>query len=124
MFHCGKHHWRAAFKETIKKQYLASLFWALENRKEFRFMEQFNSSPFSSLIKSEEIEEQIKPYLDILNQGIAENIIKPIPLDMLFALINSHVYGINHYLITNQFPKTKEHQLINNSFDLLWKMIT
>jgi len=113
-----------SLKDTMKGQYLASLYWALDNRNEFRFVEQFKTSPFLSLIAPHEIEKSIKPYYDMLQQGINNKIIKPLPVDYLFTLIISHTYGLNQYLIKNEFPKAKQHAIISDAFELLWNMIT
>lgn len=113
-----------SLKDTMKGQYLASLYWTLDNELEFHFVEQFKSSPFLSRIAPEEIEKSIKPFCDMLNQGICDNIIKPFPVDYLFTLINSHTYGLNQYLLKNDFSKAKQHQIISDTFELLWEMIT
>ena len=112
------------FKDTIKEQYLASLYWALENKLEFRFVEQFKTSPFFSLIAPQEIEDSLKPYYDMLHKGIKDKIIKPHPVDLLFTLISSHTYGLNQYLLNNNFSKAKQHQVISDSFEMLWAMVT
>lgn len=113
-----------SLKDTMKGQYVASLYWALENKTEFRFIEQFNTSPFLSLIAPKEIEKQIKPHLDMLSKGIKDTIIKPMPVDFIYTLIMSHTYGLNQYLVSNQFSKAKQHQIISDTFELLWDMIT
>lgn len=114
----------SSLKETLKGQYIASLYWALDNKDEFRFVEQFKTSPFLSLIAPEEIEKAIKPFCSMLKQGISDNIIKPLPVDYLFTLVSSHTYGLNHYLLNNEFSRAKQHQIISDTFDLLWDMIT
>lgn len=114
----------STLKETLKGQYLASLYWALENKDEFIFVQQFKSSPFHVLITEQQIEESIKPFCDMLQQGIDAKILKPLPLDYLFTLISSHTFGLNEYLLNNQFTKAKQHAIISDTFDLLWDMIT
>ena len=114
----------SSLKGTLKGQYLASLYWALDNKNEFLFVEQFKSSPFLSLIDPEVVEKSIKPFYDMIQLGISDGIIKTLPVDYLFTLIHSHMYGINSYLIKNEFPKAKQHQIISDSFELLWDMIT
>jgi len=113
-----------SIKETFKGQYLASLYWAQDNKNEFIFTEQFKTSPFLTLIAPEEIEKSLKPFYMLLEQGIKENIIKPLPVEYLFTLISSHTYGLNEYLLKNEFSKTKQHQIISDTFELLWDMIT
>jgi len=111
-------------KETIKEQYIASLYWAMDNKLAFRFTEQFKTSPFYTDIAPKEIEESLKPYYDMLRKGIADKIIRPQPVELLFTLISSHTFGLNQYLVANQFSKSKQHQVISDTFDMLWVMIT
>ena len=113
----------ASFKETMRGQYLSSLFWALGNREGFKYIEQFTNSPYLALIEPLELLEQIKPHTDLLQKGIDEGIICNKPTDYLFMLISSITYGLNNFLIANNFGKEKEHQLISDTFDLIWEMI-
>ena len=113
-----------SLKETMKGYYLASLYWALDNNIEFRFVQQFKASPFILLIAPEELEKSYKPFFDMLRQGTSEHLFKPLPIDYLSTMIISHTYGINEYLIKNQFPKVRQHAIISESFELLWGMIT
>jgi len=113
-----------SLKETMKRYYLATLYWALDNKREFRFVQQFKTSPFLSLIAPEEIKYSYKPFYDMLKQGFSEKLFKPLPPDYLSMMIISHTYGINEYLIKNDFPKAKQHAFISDSFELLWIMIT
>ena len=108
----------------LKGYYVATLQWALEHKTEFRFIEQFNTSPYLNQIASEEIEKHIKPVMDILRNGITAKIIKPLDAEIIFTLIGAHTYAINQYLVTKKLPKTKQHKIINETFDLLWEMIT
>ena len=112
------------FKDTVKEQYLTSLYWALDHKMEYRFTEQFKTSPYLTLIAPKEIEESLKPYHDMLRKGIKDKIIKPHPVDLLFTLISSHTYGLNQYLLTNNFSKEKQRQVISETFEMLWAMIT
>jgi len=120
----GNEQGQATFKETVKEQYVASLYWALDNQLQFRFVEQFKNSPYLAHIAPGEIEASLKPFHDMLYKGIKEKILKPHPAELIFTLISSHTYGINQYLIAGNFPKAKQHQVISESFEMLWAMIT
>src|SRR6202007_461021 len=85
-------------KVILKTIYVKTLQWSLENREEFYYKQQFHSSPFVSLITKEEIILQAKPYLDLIEAGIKNNVLKPYPVDFLYTIINSHLIGINKYM--------------------------
>lgn len=108
----------------FKSIYTNTIEWAQENKAEFYFIQQFSTSPFYGLISPEEITKQAKPHLDFLRDGIKAAVIKPMPVDLLNTLINSHIAGINQYLSTQEFSTAKQKKIINESFQLLWDMIT
>lgn len=112
------------FRETVKAAYLASLYWALEHKDEFSYIQQFNSSPYTALLGPEEAEQQTKMITDMLRTGIKDKIIKPLPVDLLYSLVSGHTYALNQYLVKGGFPQAKQHQYINDSFELLWDMLT
>jgi len=111
-------------KGILKGQYLSTLYWAMDNKLEFRFVEQFKTSPYLTMIASEEMEKHLKPLFEMLNKGIEAKIVKPLPLDLMLSLISSHTYGLNNYLINNDFSKAKQHQIISDTFELIWEMIS
>jgi AcrR family transcriptional regulator len=112
------------YKDTFKGMYFATLYWALDNNTEFRFIQQVKSSPFVSLIAPAEIEKAHKPLRELLNQGISDKIIKPLPADYMVMLISSITYGLHDYLISSNFNKPKLHAMISDTFELIWSMIT
>ncbi len=112
------------YKDTFKGMYFATLYWALDNNTEFRFMQQVKSSPFVLLVAPEEIEKAHKPVRELINLGISSNIIKPLPVDYLVMLISSITYGLHDYIISNKFTKPKQHAMISDTFELIWSMIT
>lgn len=112
-------------KESIFKSiYTNTIEWALNHKDEFYFIQQFSTSPFYSLISPEEIRKQAEPHLDFLQEGIKAAVLKPLPVGLLYTLINSHIAGINQYLSSGEFSTNKQKQIINESFQLLWDMIT
>lgn len=108
----------------LKGYYSATLHWALKHKMEFRFIEQFNSSPYLKQIAEEEIQKHIKPIMGLLKKGIKNKIIKPTDVNLVFTLISGHTFSINQYLVANQFSKSKQDKVINDTYALLWDMIT
>lgn len=108
----------------FKSIYTNTIYWAQENKKEFYFIQQFSSSPFYFLISIDDIKKQAEPHFDFLQKGIKAAVIKPLPVELLHTLINSQITGINQYLSSEEFSNSKQQQIINESFQLLWDMIT
>lgn len=113
-----------SLKGILKGQYLSALYWAMDNKLEFRFIEQFKTSPYLTKIVSEEMEKHLNPLIEMLQKGVIDKIIKDLPIDLLLTIISSQIYGLNNYLVNNDFSKAKQHQIISDTFDLLWEMIS
>lgn len=111
-------------KEEMKSQFLASLFWALNNIVKFRFIQQFHTSPYIVKIEKDVIQNQVMPHLTLIQKGIDEGLIKKLPVDFVYSLISSQTFGVYQYLASKPFTKVKQHDTIEQTFELLWDMIT
>jgi AcrR family transcriptional regulator len=111
-------------KEVMKSQFLASLFWALDNQLKFKFIQQFHTSPYTDKVEKEIIQSQVLPHLSLIQKGIDKGLIKKLPVDFVYAIISSQTFGVYQYLISKQFTKVQQHDTIEQTFDLLWDMIT
>lgn len=111
-------------KARIKNRYLQVMYWALEHSTEFRFIQQFHTSPFLSRLSMEEMYRQMKPDLDLIEEGIATKIIQPRPIDFIFSLFSNHIYGFNQYLSSANISADEQKKLIDDTFEMLWGMIT
>jgi len=114
----------ASFKENLKIIYANTLNWAIEHKEEFYFVQQFNTSPFLSLIAPEEISRQAKPHMELLESAIQQKIFRNLPVELIFVLLNNHIYGMSQYIHSIHAGAAQKKQLINDSFDLLWRMLT
>ena len=110
-------------KAKFKYVYVNTMQWGLENKNEFKYVQQFINSPFMSLIPIEVRQQMIKSLVDLIDQGIKMDIIKPLPIDFISTLISSQLFGVNQYLINADFDPVKQKGVINDSFELIWKMI-
>lgn len=113
----------SGLRDMMKAQFLASLFWAVDNPLKFRFIQQFHTSPYASLLDQAVIAEQSQPHLSLIKQGIAAGILQDMPADLIYALISSQTFGLYQYIISQDVSSARQHQLIEQTFDLLWKMI-
>lgn len=111
-------------KEKIKTQILSSLFWALDHPTKFRFIQQFQTSPYISQVGQEEINKQIEPHLQLIQTAIKQGIIKPIPVDLVYALMINQVFGLYQFISSKKLSKTKQQETIETTFEMLWNMLT
>ncbi len=113
-----------AYKEEMKSQILSSLYWALENPSKFRFIEQFHTSPYIGQVEKEVIQGQVKPHLELIQKGIEQEIIKSLPSDLIYTLLSNQVFGCYHYLIASPITKSKQEEIIELTFEMLWEMVS
>jgi AcrR family transcriptional regulator len=111
-------------KEVMKSQFLSSLFWALDNQLKFKFIQQFHTSPYTGKIERDLLEKQLEPHLTLIKKGIKKGLIKKLPIDFVYAIISSQTFGVYQYLISKPFTKVQQHDTIEQTFELLWGMIT
>ena len=110
-------------EEMIKIYYEQSLKWSLENPDEFSFLAQFSNSPYLKKIDNDKNAAQIAPVLEIFRSCIAENKIINVDVHLLYSLISNQVFGVNQYLLSQKLNKKEQYKIIEETFDLFWKMI-
>lgn len=113
-----------SLKSQLRNYYINSLTWALDNRTEFHFIQQFHTSPYAKMVDVERVNEQMGNAVALIRKGIEKGQIKKMEIDLIFAILSSHLFGINQYLLNGNFSKKKQQVIMEESFDLLWDMIT
>jgi AcrR family transcriptional regulator len=114
----------AGIKETIKTQVLSTLYWALDYPKKFHFIQQFHTSPYIAQVEHDTLHKQVQPHLTLINKGIKEGIIKPLPADLVYSLVSSQVFGLYQFITSRKLSKAKQKETIETTFELLWDMLT
>jgi AcrR family transcriptional regulator len=109
-------------KETFELMYIQMINWALNNKTKYYYVQQVYSSPFKSLIQTEVEKKYTKIFIDMIEQTIRSKVIKQLPSEMIFILINSQISGMFQYLQT--VSEELHESLIKQSFEMMWKMFT
>jgi AcrR family transcriptional regulator len=112
-----------SLETRFKKSFVHSLYWALDNPEKFYYIQQFHFSPHLAQVSPEVIAEQSRMHRQLIGEGIQAKLLKPLPVDLLFTLISSQVYGLYQYLTAPGFPADQRHAVIEEAFALLWRMI-
>lgn len=110
-------------KDRCKKYYIAALNWGLDNHIEFRFLQQFSSSPYVQMLPPD-IQEQSQNWMNVINEGIKAKMIKPLPPEYITSILSSHLFGVNQYILSAGVDGSVRKKLINESFEMVWKMIS
>ncbi|MGV3597458.1 MAG: TetR/AcrR family transcriptional regulator [Bacteroidota bacterium] len=110
-------------KATCKRNYIDALHWAMQSNDEFRFVQQFTSSPYLMLITPDEIQQQSKAWLSMIEEGIEKGEIERLPIEYINTLISSNIYGLHQYLSTTGLNADQQAEVVEDSFERLWRMI-
>ncbi len=114
----------ADIKETIKTQVLSTLFWALNNKTKFSFIQQFHTSPYIGQIAQEVINKQVEPHLTLIQKGIKQGVLKQLPADLVYSLMTNQVFGLYQFVTSKKLSKAKQQETIETTFEMLWDMVT
>lgn len=115
---------KASVEALFRTLFLKSLYWALDNQQAFFYIQQFHFSPHMSQLPAEAILEQTQDHRRLIERGITEGILKPLPVDLIYTLINSQVFGLYQYLTAQPLTTVERHEIVQRSTDLLWDMLT
>jgi AcrR family transcriptional regulator len=107
----------------LKKTFIHSLRWALDNREKFYYVQQLHFSPYLARIPEEVIREQTRFHFQLIEEAVRSGLIQDLPPDLIFTLISSQVNGLYQYLSTGNFSAARQKQLIEKGYDIVWKMI-
>jgi AcrR family transcriptional regulator len=110
-------------KESFQSLFFTTLFWSLDNRIKYQYIQQFNHSPYFKQVSSIVVKQQEHPLYILIKNGTDIVLLKPIPAHFIFSLCTAHIDGVYNYLIINSLGNNEELELIQESFELLWKMI-
>ena len=110
-------------KDRWKRYYVSAIEWGVESPMEFRYVQQFISSPYMAMI-SDELKKQSRLTLDMITEGIKSKILKPNEPELLNTILTSNVYAVSQYVADSKFSATERKKVINKSFDMLWSMMS
>ncbi|GEP51287.1 TetR family transcriptional regulator [Flavobacterium noncentrifugens] len=112
------------YKAQFKNQFVNALHWAMAHPNEFQYVQQFYNSPYAALLQSEILQEQMQKTCGEIQLAIDSGIVKRLPVDYIFTLLSSHLFGLNQYLKNANLPVSKQKVVITETFELLWDMLT
>lgn len=110
---------RASFYSLFQ----ATINWNLNNPIEFQYVQQFISSPFSKSNATNVVNDKDHPLYLLLQNGIDLVVVKSLPVSLLFSLFIAQIKGLFFYIISNDIPMINHAAIIEETFELLWKMI-
>lgn len=112
------------FKTIFKTIYLNNIYGMLEEPLAFKYVMQFKASPYYAKIEEMQIDDGSAQFVNFFKQAMADGHIKSIDLDLLFVLLSNMTYGLSQYIESKTLSKSEEHEVVAQSFDMIWRMMT
>jgi AcrR family transcriptional regulator len=110
-------------KESFQSLFFGTLFWSLDNRVQYQYIQQFNHSPYFQQVSPTILNQEEHPLFVLIQNGIDIVLLKPMPAPFIFSLVIAHINGMYNYIIANDLTKEAQFELIQDAFEMLWKMI-
>lgn len=111
-------------RKKFRNQFTEIIFWSLENKDEFYFIQQFHTSPYTALLSPQEIKRMLGKSCAEIEDAIKQKAIKPRDTEFILTLMVSQIFGLSQYLTKAQLSDKDQKKTIKDSFEMLWKMIS
>ncbi len=111
-----------SMEEVFRKFYQHSIYWGLDNKEKFHYVQQVHFSPHIFQIPESVLQEQLQLHLGLIEQAKATKVIKNLPTNLVYTLMLSHVNGIYTYVL--HLPANKRKAVIDDGFAMIWDMFT
>lgn len=112
------------FKSFFKSMYLNSIYGMLEEPIAFKYVMQFKTSPYYAKIQERQLDDGSIKFIQFFEKAMEAGFIIKIDIDLVFILLSNMTSGLSQYLEAKQLSKSKEHEVIAQSFEMTWRMLT
>lgn len=106
----------------FKNVFIHTIYWALNNKEKFYYLQQFYLSPHRNKISPETIQQQDMVHTSLITEGIRKKLMKQLPPELIFTLFNSQVFGLYQYLTSASFSPEEQDKLINEAYGMTWEL--
>ena len=112
-------------EESIKKRfdhfYRSMILYFIKNPLQFRFMDQFQTSPILTEKTRKDGRETAAMFISMIEKGQDEGIFKPIPFNELAHFLTGGVFGFIRWVLSENTPLTQD--LLDNQIRLAWDTV-
>lgn len=102
--------------------FIHTIYWALNNRDKFYYLQQFYLSPHRFKVTAEMMQQHDTVAVTLIGECIRKKLMKQLPPDMAFAMFNSQVFGIYQYLTSASFSPQEQEQVIHDAYGMTWEL--
>ena len=107
----------------FKNVFIHTLYWGLNNRDKFYYIQQFQYSPHLSKLSSDIVQQQALAHRELLAEGVKKKVLIQQPLEMIFMIFSSQIFGMYQYLINANLTPAEEKQTIDNAYEMVWTLL-
>jgi len=108
-------------RDILKNVWFNMFEYISNNLEYYKFVEQFSSSPYSSLVNKQEVEQYFIPLIKVLQRGIEQKIIKNVNFDILTTFMYHPITVLANPGLCQDFELNEEN--IETAFTLAWDAI-
>lgn len=90
-------------RDVIKKGWLGVFKWVSRNPQEYGYIEQFSNSPFNGLVDREKLETEYLPFIQVIQRGIDQKIIKDVDQTLISAFLFSPISKLANPMFCQNF---------------------
>lgn len=106
----------------IRRLWLNSLRWGMNNPDKSRFFSQFSASPYISTLTREEATEHLRFMHDLIDEGKRQDVLKDMPTDLIFDFTCGVVQGTTQHFF--EYPdKFRDENYLEMAFTMFWDSI-
>ena len=99
--------------ESLKRSWLKIIDWGVDNPDKFRFMLQFNSSPYNTDETRSKFAEHENKLVEFVKEGIKNQFIKDLPPEYILEFLTAHLTFTMDYIVQTN---TKERSMFFDAF--------
>lgn len=108
-------------RDILEKAWHSAFDFIVQYPDYFQFTEQFANSPYSSLVNKSEVDQHFKPFLDVLQKGIEQKIIKNAHPEILTVFIFYPVLILSNSRLCQNIEISGK--TIDIAFQLAWDAV-
>ena len=108
-------------RDIMKRVWFDGFKYAGRNRERFDYKEQFVGSPYIDMVDGREIEEILRPIINVFARGVEEKVLKDIDPNLQWTFTNEMMTALSDPKHWGGFKPTLEN--IEMAFDMAWDAI-
>jgi AcrR family transcriptional regulator len=106
----------------IRRIWMNSVHWGLQNLAKFNFFLQFSSSPYISKMTKEQATEHLRFLHEIIEEGKHQDVLKAMPADLILDVVTGVVQGTTIHF-SNNSERLKDEHYVEMAFNMFWDCI-